>query len=562
MNSSSAALLSYAIGLLRPFWKTTLSATAMGGASGLAAVSLISLVDRELHAETPAPATLLLSLAGLTLLLLASEIVSGVGNSLVGQNIIAEVRKDLTKKILCAPIAEIERLQAHRIITTLNQDVDRISEFTRGLSYIVVASCQTLGCVAYLIYLSWPMFLIGVVVGAAAYAAIRLTLKSAYKNLADERAAVDELQRSYRALVEGAKELRVNKKRRLHFYEDQLSVAIDRIRESSNRAFARFVAGGALDSASFFAITGTLIGLAPVFGANKSDLAAFVLVLMYMKGPMSQVVTSLPMFNLALVSFEKVLELSQTFAGSENALLEAPPASAQVEAAAVLEFRNIHFSFPRVEGAEPFTLGPIDLVVRTGETLFITGENGSGKTTLIKLILGLYLPTDGQILLNSAIVDDESRDDYRQHFSAIFFDFFLFDDLIAADETAMKAARRHLERLDISHKVSIEAGKFTTTDLSTGQRKRLALVGAYLEQRPIFVLDEWAAEQDPTFRRIFYQEILPELKADGKTLIVVSHDDRYFDAADRIIHIEGGCIVGDSPPCPPSLEFGPERLCR
>jgi len=123
---------------------------------------------------------------------------------------------------------------------------------------------------------------------------------------------------------------------------------------------------------------------------------------------------------------------------------------------------------------------------------------------------------------------------------------YLFDDLILADEQASEAVRHYLERLDIAHKVNVEAGVFSTTDLSAGQRKRLALIGTYLEQRPVIVFDEWAAEQDPTFRRIFYTEILQELKRQGKTLIVVSHDDRYFGAADRVIHIHEGRICSRS----------------
>lgn len=209
-----------------------------------------------------------------------------------------------------------------------------------------------------------------------------------------------------------------------------------------------------------------------------------------------------------------------------------------------LELRGAQYVFPHASGdAAPFALGPIDLALEKGEILFVTGENGSGKTTLIKLILGLYPLKHGEIRLNGELVTDANRDDYRQNFSAIFFDFYLFDDLIVADEAASEAVRAYLERLNIAHKVTVENCRLSTLELSAGQRKRLALIGTYLEERPIVVFDEWAAEQDPTFRRIFYTEILHELKRQGKTLIVVSHDDRYFDAADRILKIKNGRIA-------------------
>ena len=181
--------------------------------------------------------------------------------------------------------------------------------------------------------------------------------------------------------------------------------------------------------------------------------------------------------------------------------------------------------------------------MRRGEILFIVGENGSGKTTLIKLILGLYPPQTGTLFLDGAPVTDETRDAYRQHFSAVFFDYYLFDDLVLPAGADPAAADAYLETLDLAHKVTIQDGAFSTVDLSAGQRKRLALVQAYLEGRPVLVLDEWAAEQDPTFRRLFYTRLLPDLKREGRTLIVISHDDRYFDAADRVIHLNNGAIV-------------------
>ena len=180
------------------------------------------------------------------------------------------------------------------------------------------------------------------------------------------------------------------------------------------------------------------------------------------------------------------------------------------------------------------------LSTNAGELVFIVGENGSGKTTLLKLILGLYDPQQGEILLNGETVGPQRRDDYRQFFSAIFFDYFLFDDLVVPNGIDAAVIRDYLQNLDIADKVSIENGHFSTTDLSTGQRKRLALIQVYLENKPILVFDEWAAEQDPTFRRVFYRQLLPDLKRQGKTLIVISDDDRYFDVADRVVRLERG----------------------
>ena len=268
MDQQAASLIVYVLRLLRPFWKMAVFATFMGGVNSFAAVLLLSIINRELHAEVPASITLVASFAALFFVLLASEIVSGVGNSFVGQNVIAEMRKDLAKKILSAPIAEIERFQPHRIITVLNQDVSSLSDFSRGLSYLVVSICEAAGCTAYLIYLSLPMFLVCAGVGASAWLVIRYVLISAYTNLSLERKTFDNLQKHYNALVDGAKELRVNRERRRRFHDGQLLVTIEHLRDLSNRSFLRFVTSGAIDNASFFLIAGALIALAPFMGAK------------------------------------------------------------------------------------------------------------------------------------------------------------------------------------------------------------------------------------------------------------------------------------------------------
>ncbi len=223
-------------------------------------------------------------------------------------------------------------------------------------------------------------------------------------------------------------------------------------------------------------------------------------------------------------------------------MLEQDETSVVGDAVHSVELRNVTYAFPAKEGRARFELGPIDLTIHAGDLLFIVGENGSGKTTLIKLLLGLYAPQRGSVLLDGEKVRPDERDAYRQLFTTIFSDYYLFDDL--AYGSLPEDATPHLERLGIAHKVKVDGDHFTTTDLSTGQRKRLALVQAWLEHRPIIVTDEWAADQDPESRRVVYKELLPEMKR-GKTLIVISHDDRYFHVADWIVRMKDGKILGE-----------------
>jgi putative ATP-binding cassette transporter len=185
--------------------------------------------------------------------------------------------------------------------------------------------------------------------------------------------------------------------------------------------------------------------------------------------------------------------------------------------------------------------------LRPGELVFITGGNGSGKTTLAKLLIGLYVPQQGEIRLDGKPITNEHRDNYRQLFSVVFSDFYLFENLLGlSDFNIDTRAQDYLTKLQLDRCVQIKDRTLSTLELSQGQRKRLALLTAYLEDRPIYVFDEWAADQDPQFKEIFYFELLGRLKEAGKTVIVISHDDRYYHVADRVIKLNYGLIEFDN----------------
>jgi putative ATP-binding cassette transporter len=224
-------------------------------------------------------------------------------------------------------------------------------------------------------------------------------------------------------------------------------------------------------------------------------------------------------------------------AGENTELVPVPPWE-------VLEFQGVTHAYRREGQANGFTLGPLDLTIRAGEIVFVVGGNGSGKTTLAKLLTGLYRPDSGQISLDGQPLSDGTREGYRQLFSVVFDNAAVFDTLWGLDAADLdQRAGEYLRQLELDKVVTVTGGTFSTTQLSRGQRKRLALLTAYLEDRPVYLFDEWAADQDPVFRRVFYLRLLPELKRRGKTVIAVTHDDRYFACADRVIKLEEGRVV-------------------
>ena len=546
MMNPRSGLTAQILHLLRPYWPIVLGGIVLGVVGGASVAGLLSVVNRGLYATQGDVATLLFAFAGLCLLILIGSIGADISANYVGQRIIAELRKSLAAKILAAPIDQLEIYRTHRLIPVLTQDVDTISDFAFFFSSFFVSLVITFGCMVYLAMLSWPLFLITglvIILGSLAHAFARTRGVQGFNAARDSE---DELQKHYRAIAEGAKELRLNRVRRQRVYVEQLQRTVDLISTVQVKSINLFVTARALGTMLFFVVIGVALTLRPFLWPDSPAAVSsgFVLVLLYMRGPIDQVIGILPSLGRAQVAMRRIAELSEQFSTPEPDLLAAPSAasdgSGKIES---IELRGVSYGFRALPGSTPFVLGPINLHVRQGDIVFIVGENGSGKTTLIKLLLGLYAPQSGAVLRDGLPVETETRDDYRQLFTTIFSDYYLFEDLLQGAGIVPDAAERYLERLEVAHKVSVENGKFTTTDLSTGQRKRLALMNAWLEERPVLVFDEWAADQDPAFRHIFYTELLPDLKRMGKTIIVISHDDRYFGVADHLVRLRHGKVV-------------------
>ncbi|MFF7109562.1 cyclic peptide export ABC transporter [Pseudomonas sichuanensis] len=545
MSTTNRGALRELLALLRPFWPVVTLSIVLGMLGGLSVTALLATINNGLHAEGDISNSLLLGFAGLCVVALVTTILSDIGTNHVGQHIIARLRKELGEKVLAAPIEQIERFRSHRLIPVLTHDVDTISDFAFAFAPLAISLTVTLGCLGYLAMLSWPMFLLMLAAIAVGATAQYMAQSVGMQGFLAARAAEDDLQRQYNAVAGGAKELRIHRPRRHRMFVHGIQATADFICKTQIRAINTFVVAKTFGSMLFFVVIGVALVMQSSWpGQDKAVISGFVLVLLYMKGPLEHLIGTLPIISRAGIAFQRIAELSEQFSSPEPHLLltDAPAAAPSVRS---LELVDVSYAFPPVGDAAPFRLGPVNLRIEQGEITFIVGENGCGKTTLIKLLLGLYAPQHGHIALDDKVIEASDRDQYRQLFTTIFADYYLFDDVIQGDQAIPEDANQYLERLEIAHKVSIKDGSFTTTDLSTGQRKRLALVNAWLEKRPVLVFDEWAADQDPTFRRIFYTELLPDLKRMGKTIIVISHDDRYFDIADQLVRMEAGRVIAD-----------------
>ncbi|MBM3108006.1 cyclic peptide export ABC transporter [Pseudomonas sp. V1] len=545
MTAASRSATRELLSLLKPYRLLVIFSIVLGIIGGLAVTALLATVNQGLHSEDGMSKGIVLAFVGLCVVALLSSIAADIGTNYVGQHVIAKLRKELGAKVLSAPIEQIERYRTHRLIPVLTHDVDTISDFAFSFAPLAISLTVVVGCMGYLASLSLPIFFLTLTAIGVGSAIQYVAQRKGLRGFNAAREAEDDLQKHYQAIAEGAKELRIHRPRRHAMLTRNIQGTADHIRDTHVRSINIFVIAKSLGTMLFFVVIGLALTLQSLWPSNDpAVISGFVLVLLYMKGPLESLIGNLPIISRAQIAFRRIADLAERFSSPEPHLLLNAKHSAPA-ALERLELRNVQYSFPAVPGSDPFTLGPVNLSIAPGEILFIVGENGCGKTTLIKLLLGLYPPHQGQVLVNGKAVDAQSLDDYRQHFTTIFADYFLFEDLMKDGSTLPADAGQYLQRLEIAHKVSVRDGAFTTTDLSTGQRKRLALVSAWLDERPVLVFDEWAADQDPAFRRVFYTELLPDLKRLGKTIIVISHDDRYFDIADHLLRMEAGKVVSE-----------------
>lgn len=519
-----------------------------GLVSGLGGAGILIVINKALAASGAPGPFLAWAFLGLCLIVPASGFVSQFLVAKIGAQAVFDLRIQLCRRILAAPVRHLEEIGAHRLLANLSDDVGTITTALIDLPLIAMHAAILLGCLIYLGWLSGSILLLVLgclVLGTAAY---KLPVGRAMRYFRRMRDELDAMFGHFRGLTQGIKELKMHRLRREAFVTEVLEPTGEAIRDQGIRGNAILAAGNNSGRLLFFAVIGLLLFILPRFRATPGEvMTGYVLILLYMRTPIEILLGRLPDLSRAAVAVQKVESLGLSLAREAR----------EVEASLVFEgdrpgFERLDLcavthTYRREQEDGAFTLGPLDLCFRPGELHFLIGGNGSGKTTLAKLLVGLYTPEGGEIRLDGEPVTDENRDRYRQLFSVVFADFYLFENLLGLGGEALEArAGEYLSKLHLDRKVKVEGGALSTLDLSQGQRKRLALLTAYLEDRPIYLFDEWASDQDPLFKEIFYRQILPGLKARGKAVIVISHDDHYYGIADRVTKLDYGRIDNGS----------------
>lgn len=541
--------------LLRYSPRFLIVAVAAGIISGATNTTMIALVNYALGNHGLSAKALAGYFAALCLLYVLTRITAELLLINLGQGAVLKLRMNLSREVFAIPLRKLEEIGGHRIVTLLNDDIPAIAAAINALPIVCINTAVVIACLVYLGWLSLGVLitvLLLLLVGAIGY---QMTVGKAFASIRLARMKGEELHKHFRAITDGMKEFKLHYPKREAFLSQVLQTTATDFRSYNTKGLSLYSIAASWGQAWVFVVIGLIIFGAPhLLTLRVQTLFAYAMVVLYMMSPLQVIMNILPGLARASVSLKRLEEMglalkaNSTESGIWHNLDPAPSWG-------ILELVAVTHTYRREGEESDFTLGPVDLTLKPGELVFLAGGNGSGKTTFAKLLTGLYSPESGEIRLDGQLITDNNKEYYRQHFSAVFSDFYLLESLLGLDGPDIDSqARQYLLKLQLSNKVHVDKGAFSTTDLSQGQRKRLALLTAYLEDRPIYVFDEWAADQDPFFKDVFYYELLPELKARGKTVLVISHDDRYYHIADSILKLEYGKVCYYEPTNHPAYE--------
>ena len=458
------------------------------------------------------------------------------------ESVVRRVRVRIADKIRGADLMPLEALGREQIYASINRDTQIVSQAAAPAIIAIQAGIMVFFSLLYVAYLRPMAFILTVVVVGIGLVIHFGKHAEMMADLSESAMREGQFFGYLSHMLEGFKEVKQNSARSDDLF-DTLETAAESVRDLKTRSGYLFTDHYLFSQTTFYFLIATMVFILPRLAQTAfSDVVTrLTAAILFILGPLSSLVGTIPVFSQASVAvanlqrLETQLEQLQREAKDRDEENDAAP-----EEFHEIRLTEVRFAYRDRQGVPTFELGPLSLSIPKGELLFLVGGNGSGKSTLLKLLAGLYYPDSGKIELDGRDLADVGYTSYRNLFSVIFTDYHLFQRLFGLRHVRAELVSALLNNMQIADKTRFVKGRFINQELSTGQRKRLALIVSLLENRPICIFDEWAADQDPTFRHHFYTEILPALQQQGKTIIAATHDDRYFDVADRVLKMEAG----------------------
>jgi len=525
-----------------PFYFTIVAGLITGlGLSGLMAV-----IHRTLESRPEDYFLLLLAFISLWIIYSILCILSEIYLIVIAEKTAFLMKKALSIQIFKKELRDLEEIGPHRLFAILVEDIKMITSFIEEIPSMFINGAVCLGCYAYMLWLSPPIFLFNICFLILSVFIYNVPARLASRYFMEARETYDKTIKIFRLMTEGIKNLLISSRKRRDYMEKHLNRHNEVLMSQTIRAFSIYRVSRRLGEILILANIGCLLFFLSRFLVADSHIqTGIILACLFSLSPLSSLIKNISEWIRVNVAIRKIqgydLDLFKEDS-KEEAVLSLSSANQYILNQLILE--EIQFEYRSEFNGDRFFVGPITLRFDSGKITFITGGNGSGKTTLAKIICGLYPPKQGRIIWNNEIIDGALREWFSQNFSIIFSDYFLFEYLIGIDPGTIKdQGDRLLKMMELDKKIAINDGAFSSIDLSFGQRKRLALMTACMEDLPVYIFDEWAAGQAPYFKKIFYEDILQDLKERNKMVIVITHDDNFFHIADQIVKVENGQIL-------------------
>ena len=520
----------------------------LGAISGFAGAGLIALISELFSkSESLSRDELLRGSMALALVVVLMVVLDILARYLLTSHT-AQIHRDLhfnfAQQILARRLRDIEKIGVARLITIYTEDMAMVGAASLSIAGVGTSIFVVIGCLGYLLWIS-PGMLVSVLL-------VIITASFAYKamhehsiNLARESMHQRDIHvNQFKSIVHGIKELKLNFERRKHYVRQEFFPTLEAHKVAHVRSSFIFSLGNAWTQIVYFGFMITALLYIVLTSESPAVLGPFLIVALFMRSYTTTIMNAIPVWSRAGVALERLSQDGFSTIPLDGKLNKPETQLVPEGEKLQLEVTDLMYFYRNESDDRNFTIGPLNLTLNSGELIFVVGHNGAGKTTFAKLLSGLFENETGLIKCNGTAITAELQSSYQELFSVIFTDPFIFEQLIISDEFLTSAdgvnARidQYLEKLQINNKVTVNSNRLDSTDLSHGQRKRLALLMASLENKQILVFDEWAENQDPAFKEVFYRELLPELRDSGKLVVVISHESQYFDVADRVITLK------------------------
>lgn len=524
------------------FWK---SITFMAVLSGLANAGLLALINlgAEVSEDEGLNYRFLAIYIVIFLIFFIAKRYSILHSTQEIEKIIKNIRERISDKVKRSELSTLENIEKSNIFVSLTRDTTTLSQSAIALMNTSQSIVMIFFAFLYILFISKLMFFIIILSITFVIIAYSFFAEEFNRDLMKTNSVEARFFSSLDSAIYGFKELKMNTKKRDDFASEHNRI-LDKLFNLKVNLNNKFITNMMFTEVFLYILLGTIVFIIPHFTTEKGeDVIKVTAAMLFIIGPLDSVVATTPLISKSVVAIKEIYALEGFLdQNAQNEIKSDAKMQKSFQGFNQIRLKDVDFHYLSEGNEKVFGIQHINLEINKGEIVFIIGGNGSGKSTLTKVLLGLYHASSGEILVDDTPLSRYNSEAYRNLFSIILTDFYLFERLYGVENIDYQQVDALMHTMQLQNKSEFIEGAFTNTKLSTGQRKRLALVSVLLEDKEIYVFDEWAADQDPEFRKYFYTTILKELQARGKTIIAVTHDDAYFHVANKVYQMDYGKI--------------------